>query len=64
MTFLHKIIDISSGVLARNTLETDLLKVLKNGNEAFVLFRNRLNNSTEANFYDKITTNNLKLLKI
>ena len=50
---LH-ILDISSGVLARNILEIDLLKVLKYRNEAFVLFKKRLNKSTEAKIYKEI----------
>ena len=59
-----QILDISSGVLARNILEIDLLKFLKYRNEAFVLFIKRLKKSIEAKFYDEIKINNLKLLKI
>ena len=63
MNSLH-ILDISSGVLVRNILKIDLLKVLKYRNEDFVLFKNRLNNSTEEKFYYKIKTKNTVKMKI
>ena len=63
MTPLH-ILEISSGVLVKNILETDLLKILKYRKETFVSFKKLLKNSTQAKFYDKIKYTNLILLKI